>query len=175
MQLRWLVLLGLLAGAAPVQAYCLLTTEMPMPGDRCASTGVPLAWERQCLSYSLMQREQTQPAFERIRDVTDLSFSTWMGVRCGARPIGLDVGQTQAMSECDDPEYNVSNPNANSILFVEDWSDRELPDDAFGLTLVWHNPDSGRIYDADMQINETLGTLAICGAICPTTRRRSTR
>ncbi|MFI5308936.1 MAG: matrixin family metalloprotease, partial [Polyangiales bacterium] len=29
------------------------------------------------------------------------------------------------------------------------------------------NPDTGEIYDADMQLNESLGAIAICGQTCP--------
>jgi hypothetical protein len=166
MSLRWLVLGCLLASANPVQAYCLLTTDMPQPGNVCASTGINLAWRRSCLSFSMMPRASESPDFERIRDVTEESFRTWTDVRCDHGPVGLRVGQTQALGECEDPEYNQIGPNANTIIFVENWRARELPPDAFGLTLVWHNPDTGEIYDADMQINETLGELALCGPQC---------
>lgn len=33
--------------------------------------------------------------------------------------------------------------------------------------MIWHNPDTGEIYDADMLLNETLGTPAICDDECP--------
>jgi len=42
-----------------------------------------------------------------------------------------------------------------------------MSSDAFGLTLVYYNPDSGSIYDADILLNETLGHLAICKDACP--------
>ena len=43
-----------LALPGPAQAYCRLTTGMPAPGKGCDESGVPLAWERQCISYSLV-------------------------------------------------------------------------------------------------------------------------
>jgi hypothetical protein len=167
MLLRLLVTTVVLLAAPRAQAYCLLTTEMPTPGDNCAGTGIGLKWRRSCMSFSMQERAEPEPGFEDIRDVADVSFVTWMQVSCEAGPVGLGVAQTQQLGECDEPEYNQTAPNANTIIFIDNWIERELPPDAFGLTLVWHNPDDGEIYDADMQINETLGALAICGAVCP--------
>jgi hypothetical protein len=155
-----------LLAAGPAHAFCRLTTEMPTPGDNCAATGIGLTWRRACISFSMIERG-TGVDFEAVRDVADVSFGTWMQVTCERGPIGLEIRQTVELGECAEPEYNPRGPNANTIIFIEDWSDRDLPADAFGLTLVWHNPDDGEIYDADMQINETLGALTVCGGVCP--------
>jgi len=164
----YLLSLGLLCGPciATAAAYCRLTTEMPKSTEACSTAGVGLAWQRSCVSYSLVKRTDPLPLFEAIRDVTDTSFRTWNRVTCGGEPLGLQLGQTEQLGQCEVPEYNKSSANANTIIFVQDWEERELPPDAFGLTLVWHNPESGEIYDADMQINETLGTLAVCRGSC---------
>jgi len=153
-------------GLGTAAAYCRLTTDMPTASQTCATTGVGLAWKRNCISYSLVKRSDPLPLFETVRDVTDTSFRTWNRVTCGGEALGLQLAQTEQLSECTDPGYNKNSANANSIIFVQDWAERELPPDAFGLTLVWHNPNSGEIYDADMQINETLGTLAVCRGSC---------
>jgi hypothetical protein len=164
----YLLTFGLLCGPGlgTAAAYCRLTTEMPTASQTCASSGVGLAWNRSCISFSLVERSDPLPLFETVRDVTDTSFRTWNRVTCDGEPLGLELGQTEQLGQCEVPEYNKSAANANTIIFVEDWDERELPPDAFGLTLVWHNPDSGEIYDADMQINETLGTLAVCRGSC---------
>lgn len=166
MPLRLLVVSVVMFAAADARAFCRLTTEMPTPGDNCAATGVGLEWRRSCISFSMLERASSEPAFDRVRNVADESFGTWMNVTCDGQQVGLDVRQTIQLGQCAEPEYNPRGPNANTIIFVEDWRDRELPPDAFGLTLVWHNPDDGEIYDADMQINETLGRLSICGGVC---------
>jgi hypothetical protein len=164
----YLFTLGLLCGPGigTAAAYCRLTTDMPKSTETCSTTGVGLAWKRSCISYSLVQRSDPLPLFERVRDVTDTSFRTWNRVTCGGESLGLQLGQTEQLGQCEVPEYNKNSANANTIIFVQDWDERDLPPDAFGLTLVWHNPESGEIYDADMQINETLGTLAICRGSC---------
>lgn len=150
------------AGAA---AYCRLTTEMPVPGEVCAEGGTGLFWERQCISYTLVPRAQGEPPLEDLRAAVDRSFGTWADVSCGGEPLALSVRQTTNVGSCDKPEYNSTGPNANSIMFLNDWAERGLEPRAFGLTLVWHDPRSGRIYDADMQINETLGDLTICDQV----------
>jgi hypothetical protein len=167
MMLRLLAVSLVLFAAERAHAFCRLTTEMPLPGDNCAARGIGLTWRESCLSFSMSQRARSQPSFDEVRDVVDVSFAAWMEVGCERDDIGLDVRQTLDLGECVEPEYNPRGPNANTVLFIDDWESRELPPDAFGLTLVWHNPDDGEIYDADMQINETLGQLAICGGVCP--------
>lgn len=164
----YLLTLGLLCGPGigTAAAYCRLTTDMPKGTASCATTGVGLEWKRACISYSLVERSDSSPPFETVRDVTDTSFRTWNRVTCDGEPLGLALAQTEQLGECEVPEYNKSSANANTIIFVTDWKERELPADAFGLTLVWHNPETGEIYDADMQINETLGRLAVCRGPC---------
>lgn len=156
-----------LAPAAPAAAWCRLSTSMPLAGDTCATSGIGLAWQRQCMSFSVSQRTRSTPPLESIRDTATASFAPWTQVKCGDQQVGIAVAQTQELGMCTVPEYNTRARNANTIIFVEDWADRELPADAFGLTLVWHNPDTGEIYDADMQINETIGPLTICDRVCP--------
>jgi Matrixin len=158
----------LLPGASGVaHAYCRLTTQMPTPGNNCSQGGIGLSWHRQCISYSVMPPMHSDPPLDALRNTVDASFATWTAVTCNGQRVGLDLRQTDELAECAQPQYNTHDKNANTILFLDDWDARSLPADAFGLTLVWHNPDTGEIYDADMQINETLGTIAICGQSCP--------
>jgi hypothetical protein len=148
-------------------AYCRLTTEMSTPGDTCARTGAGLFWERPCISFSMTDRRRTDPPLETLRDIAEVSFDSWLAVTCDGQRVGLEIRQTEALGECTTPEYNLNAANANTVIFVSDWAQRKLPQDAFGLTLVWHHPDTGEIHDADMQINETLGALAVCNGTCP--------
>jgi hypothetical protein len=156
-----------LLGDSTAAAWCRLSTDMPPAGQTCATSGIGLAWQRQCLSFTMMNRARTSPPLEDVRNTGDASFQTWEQVMCGAQPVGLQIAQTQQLGMCDAPEFNTRAPNANTIIFIEDWAARELPADAFGLTLVWHNPDTGEIYDADMQINETIGPITLCSGVCP--------
>lgn len=148
-------------------AFCRLTTEMPIDGG-CTKKGIPLWWMRECISFSVRDRDYDQPSLRAIRDAASRSFASWTEARCNNEaPVGVKVAQTALLGECDSPEYNRNSGNANTVIFIVDWADRELPSDAFGLTLVWHDTDTGQIFDADMQINETLGEVDVCIGDCP--------
>jgi hypothetical protein len=164
----WLLAVALVLGlTSTADAFCRMTTKMQTAGSTCATDGIPLAWRRQCISFSMVSRPETDPSFNSVRDVADRSFDTWMQVTCGGQPVGLQTLETKELGACDQPEYSRHAPNANTIIFVQDWAARSLPQDAFGLTLVWHDPTTGEILDADMQLNETIGTFSICGDVCP--------
>ena len=51
----WVVWLS----ASEASAYCRLTTAEPSATGSCSTTGRGLAWQRQCISYSVMDRERT--------------------------------------------------------------------------------------------------------------------
>jgi len=154
---------GLLAGApAPAAAYCRLTTGMPRPGESCSESGEELHWNRQCLSYSPVVRDDDEPPFAGVEQAIADSFQAWLAVECEGKPVALAIEQTEKRVSCDEAQHNEGAGNANVIAFVSDWKGREYPPEAFGLTLVWHDPKTGEILDADMMINETMGELTLC-------------
>lgn len=162
-----LISLPLLAAAASdAAAFCRLTTEAPSPNEACSGEGTALHWDRACISYSLVARQQTTPNFESVRDAVDRSFASWETVECPEGPLSLSLRQTAALSRCTVPEHNPGAGNTNSVIFLDDWARLGLPRDAFGLTLIWHSPDSGEIFDADMQLNETMGRFTVCDGRC---------
>ncbi|MDH5672212.1 MAG: matrixin family metalloprotease [Myxococcales bacterium] len=155
---------------ATTGAYCRLTTDRPLAErsvSQCPEGGSPLSWQRACISYSVVERSKQVPSLSELRDTVDRSFQTWSQVECEDGPLDLDLRQTEGLSECGSPEHAPRDKNTNSIIFVEDWTERGLPAEAFGLTLIFHSPESGQIFDADMQINETMGELSICDGPCP--------
>jgi hypothetical protein len=156
----------LAATTSDAAAFCRLTTEAPSANEACSGEGTALHWDRACISYSLAAREQTTPDFESVRDAVDRSFGSWEAVECPQGPLTLSLRQTAAVSRCTVPEHNPGAGNSNSVIFLEDWDELGLPQDAFGLTLIWHSPDSGEIFDADMQLNETMGSFAVCDGRC---------
>jgi MYXO-CTERM domain-containing protein len=168
----WLAALGLVAvGAASperARAWCRTTTETPLTGSDCIHEGLPLAWDRQCISFTVEDPGESGPPIEDVRDAADRSFATWSSVQCDGRPIGLELRQTRQLAECGVAQHDRQGPNMNAILFVEDWNSQDdLPADAFAVTLVWNLVKTGEIVDADMLVNPTLGVLTICGDSCP--------
>lgn len=165
------VLLALLASlvwlsASEASAYCRLTTAEPSATGACSTAGRGLAWDRQCISYTVMERERNDIPLATIRNTIDESFGQWLAVQCNTGGLPLDLGQTVELGMCAKAQYNQFGPNANTIMFLEQWEGKDFPREAFGLTLVWHDPDTGEIFDADMQLNETIAPIAVCGADC---------
>ncbi|MGD8863496.1 MAG: matrixin family metalloprotease, partial [Myxococcales bacterium] len=143
-------------------------TTVPPPGGECPTSGEPLSWQRQCISLSLTATlpdgADGQPLSEpQMRAAVDASLATWTDVECAASPLPVGLEQTAERVTCPHAEYDKSHGNANAILFP-DWAG--LPPNAFALTMVWHDPDTGEIFDADIQMNRNIGTPAFCAPPC---------
>ena len=161
-----LLSLSSLLVAGHASAFCRLTTAEPSAGGSCSTQGRGLAWDRQCISYTIVPRTVEELDLDTIRDAIDMSFVPWTEVSCGGEPLPLALGQTQALGDCKSAQYNQFGPNANTIMFLDSWEGKDFPREAFGLTLVWHDPQTGEIFDADMQLNETIAPIALCGETC---------
>jgi MYXO-CTERM domain-containing protein len=157
----WLSASWFLANEA--SAYCRLTTADPSAAGFCSTEGRGLAWDRQCISYTVVPRAGGDLSLEVIRDVIDESFDQWLDVDCSSGKLPIMLGQTAQLGMCTTAQYNRYGPNANTIMFLDTWEGEDFPPEAFGLTLVWHDPKTGKIFDADMQLNETIAPIVVCG------------
>lgn len=151
--------------ASKASAYCRLTTAAPVIGG-CSTEGEGLAWEQQCISYTVVPPDNDDIELEVLRDAIDGAFAAWSAVDCGAGGLPLSLRQTEQLGECNVAQYNQEDGNANLIMFVNGFEEEDFPPDAFGLTLVWHDPAQGTIFDADIQLNDAIAPFAICGASC---------
>jgi hypothetical protein len=163
---------GFLLGAWQIacgtaRAYCRTTSEKPPPGALCSSEGKPFFWDRQCVSFSMSKRSTPEPSLDSLRDAADRAFRPWTEVECANGRVGLQIVQTAELGQCTTAQYNLHGPNANTIMFLTDWAGPDFYADAFAITQIRYNSITGEIYDADMQINETLGPLGICDGTCP--------
>lgn len=152
--------------ASDAAAFCRLTTADPSADGVCSTGGRGLAWDRQCISYTIVPRTESDLELDVIRDAIDGSFQQWLDVECGSGPLPLMLGQTERVGMCTTAQYNRYGPNANTIMFLRAWEGKDFPPEAFGLTLVWHDPDTGKIFDADMQLNETIKPITVCDREC---------
>lgn len=150
--------------AAPsAQAWCRLTTETDsaVGVGACVTTGIPLAWRTRCVSYSLFRGGAKDQSVEQLRAPVRASFDAWTSVTCGGSAIEIAAQETEELSLCSRPVFNVEGGNANVIVFVEDWASRENDPSAFAITSVWHDK-TGRIRDADMEVNDQGRVYGIC-------------
>lgn len=158
---------GTLFPTQRAEAWCQMTTSdpAPTPGDPCPSEGVPLAWERSCISYALDEAGSSDLELGTVRTEAERSFSTWTTATCpGGGTPPLEVRQLAPTADCDRDEFNPESGNVNVIAFVDDWEERGLEgaDRIFALTTVWHDRDTGEVLDVDMLVNEEQGPYAIC-------------
>lgn len=124
------------------------------PLTQCWRDGEPLYWEQGCVSFSV--HHEGIPSlgldYAATEALVTQAFSLWPSTSCDGGSPSITVRATEPLT-CGRSEYQPSGPNANSVLFrSEDW-----PHDpsALGLTTVTFNTRTGRIDDADMEINLT--------------------
>lgn len=178
--------LALLAWLAPAHAsaWCQMTTrsERP-PEDACLFAeppdSHPLAWRQRCTSISLSRIGSTSMPEDQIRSILRRSIDTWEQVECpGGGSTGLHVEILAELNACDQARHFTDAGNVHSIVFIgEGWEEERMHvREAYAVTLVWHDPRSGAIWDVDMEINEELrdldagSTYGDCSGVdrCPT-------
>lgn len=125
----------------------------------------PLAWRHRCTSISV---SETMPprdlSIAEVQELLRTDFATWTTVDCGGATTGLSVEVLGETNLCTEAVHNTSGHNVHSVMFVsEGWSsDRAHDPRAYAVTYVWHDPSTGEILDADMEINQQRGIYTIC-------------
>lgn len=154
------VVAGVLAGTVDAQAFCRTTTEKS-PADYdatqqgCWARGVPLFWRNACLGYSMHRAASRKISYEDASDAISTAFTRWTGATCPTEGYGrsrasIDV-RDLGPADCTNIEYKSGVGNQNVVVFRDEvW---KYPHTVLGLTTVVYNPDTGEIYNADMEIN----------------------
>lgn len=125
----------------------------------------PLAWTRRCTSISVSDAQPPRDlSIAEVQDVLRTGLAAWTTADCGGAPTGLAVDVLAEANACSEASHYTSGANVHSVMFVrEGWSNERGHDPrAYALTFVWHDPTTGVIRDADMEINESRGQYAIC-------------
>lgn len=163
--LRWaaaglaLTLVGLSAPRA--QAYCRTSSCEEGVGARCVPAqandcGVELFWPTSCVGYTLQKDASGEVDLATARALAAQAFAAWSQASCeqGGSPSvsAIELGDVG----CDRVEYNQDGENANIIMF----RDVVWPHDsrALALTTVTYALDTGKIRDADMELNTATAT-----------------
>jgi hypothetical protein len=125
----------------------------------CATEGQPLYWAERCLSFGVQgDGSETQHInWQTADEVIRAAFSAWLLANCGggAHPsIQMwDLDEIAGPMVCDHPEYNKHSPNANVWMFRDhDWP-YPGENNTLALTTITFDPPTGRILDADVEIN----------------------
>ena len=160
-------------------AYCRMTTDggAQIGNASCVERGEPLEWADPCLGYAVDSRGSNWMSQEDINAAIDASFATWMDADCDGSAPNV-IFKPLPPSTCQRAEFNTG-PNVNTIAFLDPWrdpcfepGDPGYDDNAFAVTIVWHNTNTGEILDADMMINDTEASATSAGGPydnCPDT------
>lgn len=132
-----------------------------------------LWWRNACVSYDVNQDASVQVPYDTADEIAATSFSKWTGAQCpieggvegGVGRASIDVRDLGPV-ECNEVQYNQNQGNQHVIIFHDD--DWPYSDSAntLGLTTVTFDPDTGEIFDADMEINATV-PLAVSDPVPP--------
>jgi hypothetical protein len=174
-----LVGFSLFAVPVPARAWCQMTTSdlRPTAAEPCILAAnhpgeFPLAWRRRCTSVALSTEDASDDLSEEtVRAVLGRAIAAWETVDCGGgESTGLDIEVLTETTVVDRARHYANGRNVNAIVFVHDgWADARGHDArALAVTYVWHDPASGQIFDADMELNEETKTFVDCpDAGCP--------
>jgi hypothetical protein len=155
------LLLGL--GAAPRAAlgYCRTTTcavQNPPPqcgrdAYGCSTSGIPLFWRQQCLSYDVGQDGSPRLGLDYAGALAlvEKGFNLWPTAMCSTGSSPSIAFMTLGPLMCEQREYNPTGPNANAVLFRDTGWTHDAS--AIALTTVVFNSKTGEILDADMEID----------------------
>lgn len=157
---------------AHASAWCQMTSSgrSPEPGEPCVLASppdtFPLAWAHRCTSISFSTMGSNDLSSDEVAAVFADAITTWEGVRCDGQPTGLDVELLVDLNACTGASHFTRDSNVHTVVFVaEGWVEERMHRaDAYAVTLVWHDPRSGEIWDVDMEINEARGPYAVCPA-----------
>jgi hypothetical protein len=147
-----------LGGASDFPSYCASLSPPAKP--------VPVWWRNACVSYDLQQDASVQVPYDTASTMVAQAFAKWTSLECpdatgadggmtGSSRVSIDVRDLGPV-ECNLVQYNSDHGNQHVILFHDDVWPHNDANNTLGLTTVTYDPDTGEIYDADMEINATV-------------------
>jgi len=149
-------------GERAARAFCRTSTGGLRPdcvigGDECCTVGKPLYWKNACVGYSLQRDASRQVSLDDAEQALTHAFTKWTGTSCptdgsGQSRVSVDVRDLGPVS-CGVVEYNKDGANQHTIVFRDDNWNHSDTNNTLALTTVTFGPDTGEIYDADMEIN----------------------
>jgi hypothetical protein len=161
-----------LTSSREAAAFC-RTTTCPLPAgfvpsdgecqpadflSRCASMdrkSLPVFWGNACVSYDIQKDASRQVPYDAAVTLFAQAFAKWTGTTCGDAKgrVSIDVDNLGPV-DCDKVQYSSDQGNQHVIIFYDtDWPYPFDTVNTLGLTTITFNPDTGEIYDADMELN----------------------
>jgi hypothetical protein len=155
-------LFALLLSSREARAFC-RTTTISVPADfqpridQCWNQGHPLFWKNTCVGYSIQKDASRQVSYDDASQAITKAFTKWTSATCpsdgtGSSRVSIDVRDLGPV-DCTVVQYNQNSGNQHVIVFRDDlWPHNDV-NNTLALTTVTFDPDTGEIYDADMEVN----------------------
>jgi len=129
--------------------------DCPMEAG-CNVGGNPLFWARSVVSFDV-QRDGSKRqgiSYDQLHTVVRNAFQRWVNADCGDGLHPSIIPADYDKVSCNKPEYNKTQPNQNVITFHDaEWPYQNTGAETLALTTVFFNPDTGEIYDANIELN----------------------
>jgi hypothetical protein len=125
----------------------------------CRQGGVDLIWASSCVTFAVQKdgSKRNEIGADAFEQVINTAFDTWMQADCGGGTHPSIVVGSHGQVVCDKVEYTKGG-NANIYMFRDDKWLASGPGNALALTTVWYDWHTGKIYDADVEVNGTIGS-----------------
>jgi MYXO-CTERM domain-containing protein len=157
-----IALVVLLAWSGRASAFCRSRTcDAADPAEHCVkdanlcvTSGRELHWDTSCITFDA--QADGSPALgidaDALTTVIERAFASWLQAPCGKGTPSLEVA-TFGPVECAESKFKDDLKNANIVMFRDDVWPYPGSLDAYALTVVHYNTDTGQIVDADIEIN----------------------
>jgi len=131
----------------------------------CCPYGKPLYWKNACVGFSLQKDASRQVSLNDAEQAIITAFNKWTGTSCptdgtGPSRVSIDVRYLGPVN-CGTVKYNDKGPNQHVIVFRDgEWNHMDS-NNTLGLTSVQYDPNTGEIFDADMELNTAQQSLTV--------------
>jgi hypothetical protein len=152
----------LVFGAENAHAFCrthTCETQGPEACDKsegCLVGGPEAYWPSACLAYAVQSDGSPKLGLtaEQVDVLVAEELGRWSGATCAGDQPPRFFAQSRGAVLCDQLEFNCEHDNVNVVIFQDDeWPHRV---DQLALTTVTMITETGKILDADMELNTAL-------------------
>jgi hypothetical protein len=161
-----------MSSSLPAGAFCRTNTERPPAGYNPESgcfdgdtDAKLLYWTNTCVGYSLNRAASSKVTLDQASKIVADAFAAWSAAGCAPSGTPSINAADEGPVDCANVEYNMYGPNQNVIVFRDDGWPYADPNNTLGLTTVTFDTRTGEIYDADMELNSTVGLVADGGPV----------
>ncbi|HEY2509611.1 MAG TPA: matrixin family metalloprotease [Polyangiaceae bacterium] len=151
-------------GTNDAHAFCRTTTVSVTadydPVNGCWAEGYVLWWRNACVGYSVDRAASRQVTLTQAEQMMATAFAKWTGTACASQGntgsrVGIDV-RDEGPANCAAVQYNQTQGNQHVVFFHDDVWPYHDSANTLALTTVTFDPQTGELYDADMEINATV-------------------